>query len=278
MWHLTATDRRASRSLADPAARQRPVRRPDRSRPRIRVVDQPPSSLPYDDSGRRPTTQFTPRGFLRRRLLAPRCSTPTSSTTPSSGRACKAARALITERAPRGGATPAEHLAVIVRDEMPDEDRPRRPVRAWATLDRLPRCGSLSRAHHYVGMVETLADEADRDDRRGRRDVGRPRRRLEPQPHHLRRRAAPRDRSAGWPVGEVGPRLQTAARGAGAGSVFKTSRRCCSRRNGSKCSGCWRRRSLTNRAWRTSSTSPSLWRRSGPAWRECVSSPARTRL
>ena len=69
MWHLTATDRRASRSLADPAARQRPVRRPDRSRPRIRVVDQPPSSLPYDDSGRRPTTQFTPRGFLRRRLL-----------------------------------------------------------------------------------------------------------------------------------------------------------------------------------------------------------------
>ena len=39
------------------------------SRPRIRVGDPPPSSLPYDDSGRRPTTPLTPQAFLRRRLL-----------------------------------------------------------------------------------------------------------------------------------------------------------------------------------------------------------------
>ena len=36
----------------------------------------------------------------------------------------QAARALIAERARRGVATPAEHLAVAVLDEMPDEDDP----------------------------------------------------------------------------------------------------------------------------------------------------------
>ena len=59
------------------------------------------------------------------------CSTPTSSTTPEFRTRVQAARTLIAERVRRGVATPAERLAVVVLDEMPDEDDPD-AVRAWA--------------------------------------------------------------------------------------------------------------------------------------------------
>ena len=54
----------------------------------------------------------------------------------SSGRV-QATRALIAERVRRGTATLAEHLAVAVLDEMPDEDDPD-AVRAWGALGHLP--------------------------------------------------------------------------------------------------------------------------------------------
>ena len=77
----------------------------------------------------------------------------------------KAARALIAERVRRGVATPAEHLAVVVIDEMPDEDDPD-AVRAWApsaAFREAVRSVALTTLALYVGIVETLADEADRD-------------------------------------------------------------------------------------------------------------------
>ena len=80
----------------------------------------------------------------------------------------QAARALIAERVQRGVATPAEHLAVVVLDEMPDEDDPD-AVRAWApsiAFREAVRSAALATLALYVGIVETLtdADEADRDD------------------------------------------------------------------------------------------------------------------
>ena len=78
----------------------------------------------------------------------------------------QAARALIAERLRRGVATPAEHLAVAVLDEMPDEDDPD-AVRAWAPSPAFRdavRSAALATLALYVGIVETLADDADRDD------------------------------------------------------------------------------------------------------------------
>ena len=80
----------------------------------------------------------------------------------------QAARALIAERVRRGVATTAEHLAVVVLDEMPDEDDPD-AVRAWApsaAFREAVRSAALATLALYVGIVETLADadEADRDD------------------------------------------------------------------------------------------------------------------
>ena len=60
-------------------------------------------------------------------------------------------------------ATPAEHLAVL--DEMHDEDDPY-AVRAWApsAAFREAVCSvGFATLALYVGIVETLADEADRD-------------------------------------------------------------------------------------------------------------------
>ena len=78
----------------------------------------------------------------------------------------QAARTLIAERVRRGVATPAEHLAVAVLDEIPDEDDPD-AVRAWApsaAFREAVRAAALATLALYVGIVETLADEADRDD------------------------------------------------------------------------------------------------------------------
>ena len=78
----------------------------------------------------------------------------------------QAARALIAERVRRGVATPAEHLAVVVLDEMPDEDDPA-AVRAWtpsAAFREAVRSAALATLALYVGIVETLADETNRDD------------------------------------------------------------------------------------------------------------------
>lgn len=78
----------------------------------------------------------------------------------------QAARALVAERVRRGVATPAEHLAVAVLDEMPDEDDPD-ALRAWApsaAFREAVRSAALATLAIYVGIVETLADEADRDD------------------------------------------------------------------------------------------------------------------
>ena len=91
-----------------------------------------------------------------------RCSTPTSSKTPSSGPACEQPA----RSSPSASATPAEHLAVVVLEEMPDEDDPD-AVRAWApsaAFRDAVRSVALATLALYVGIVETLADEADRDD------------------------------------------------------------------------------------------------------------------
>ena len=75
----------------------------------------------------------------------------------------QAARALIAERVRRGVATPAEQLAVAVLAEMPVEDDPD-AVRAWtpsATFREAVRSAALTTLALYVGIVETLADEAD---------------------------------------------------------------------------------------------------------------------
>ena len=78
----------------------------------------------------------------------------------------RAARAVIAERVGRGIATPAERLAGAAIDEMPDEDDPD-AVRAWApsaAFRDAVRSAALATLALYVGIVETLADEADRDD------------------------------------------------------------------------------------------------------------------
>ena len=78
----------------------------------------------------------------------------------------RAARAVITERVHRGVATPPERLAVAALDEMPDEDDPA-AVRAWApsaAVRDAVRSVVLATLEQYVGIVEALADEADRED------------------------------------------------------------------------------------------------------------------
>ena len=77
-----------------------------------------------------------------------------------------AARAVIAERVHRGVATPPERLAVAALDEMPDEDDPA-AVRAWApsaAFRDAVRSVVLATLEFYVGIVEALADEADRED------------------------------------------------------------------------------------------------------------------
>ena len=78
----------------------------------------------------------------------------------------QAARTLIAERVRHGVATPVEHLTVAVLDEMPDEDD-LDAVRAWtpsAAFRDAVRSAALATLALYAGIVETLADEADRDD------------------------------------------------------------------------------------------------------------------
>ena len=78
----------------------------------------------------------------------------------------RAARAVIAERVGRGIATPDERLAVAALDEMPDEDDDA-AVRAWApsaAFRDAVRSSTLATLALYVGIVETLADEVDRDD------------------------------------------------------------------------------------------------------------------
>ena len=78
----------------------------------------------------------------------------------------RAARAVIAERVQRGVATPAERLAVAALDEMPDEEDPV-AVRAWApsaAFRDAVRSVALSTLEQYVGIVEALADDADRED------------------------------------------------------------------------------------------------------------------
>ena len=77
-----------------------------------------------------------------------------------------AARAVIAERVHRGVATPPKRLAVAALDEMPDEDDPA-AVRAWApsaAFRDAVRSVVLATLELYVGIVEVLADEADRED------------------------------------------------------------------------------------------------------------------
>ena len=81
----------------------------------------------------------------------------------------QAARALIAERVRRGVATPAEHLAVVVLDEMPDEDD-LDAVRAWAPSAAFPRGGSLGRARHPRPLRRHRRDPRRRSRPRRRRD------------------------------------------------------------------------------------------------------------
>ena len=77
-----------------------------------------------------------------------------------------AARAVIAERVHRGVATPPKRLAVAALDEMPDEDDPA-AVRAWApsaAFRDAVRSVVLATLALYLGIVESLADEADRED------------------------------------------------------------------------------------------------------------------
>lgn len=76
----------------------------------------------------------------------------------------QAARGLIAEPVRWGVATSAEHLAVAVLDEMPGEDEPD-AVRAWApsvAFREAVRSAAVATLALYVGVVMTLADEADR--------------------------------------------------------------------------------------------------------------------
>ena len=77
-----------------------------------------------------------------------------------------AARAVIAERVRRGIATPDERLVVAALDEMPDENDPA-AGRAWApsaAFRDAVRSSALETLELYVGIVEALADEADRED------------------------------------------------------------------------------------------------------------------
>ena len=76
------------------------------------------------------------------------------------------ARRLIEERCARGVASPAEQLAVVALAEQPDE-ADEAAVRAWqptAQFRAAVRMVVTATLAHYVGVVEALADEADRDD------------------------------------------------------------------------------------------------------------------
>ena len=78
----------------------------------------------------------------------------------------RATRAVIAERVHRGVASPPERLAVAALDEMPDEDDPA-AVRAWApsaAFRDAVRSVVLATLALYLGIVESLADEADRED------------------------------------------------------------------------------------------------------------------
>ena len=76
------------------------------------------------------------------------------------------ARRLIEERCARGAASPAEQLAVVALAEQPDEGD-EAAVRAWQPTSQFRaavRMVVTATLAHYVGVVEALADEADRDD------------------------------------------------------------------------------------------------------------------
>ena len=78
----------------------------------------------------------------------------------------RATCAVIAERVHRGVASPPERLAVAALDEMPDEDDPA-AVRAWApsaAFRDAVRSVVLATLALYLGIVESLADEADRED------------------------------------------------------------------------------------------------------------------
>ena len=78
----------------------------------------------------------------------------------------RAARAIITERVRRGVATPSERLTVVVLDEMRVEEDPA-AVTAWvpsAAFRDAVRSVVVVTVKHYIGIVEALADEADRED------------------------------------------------------------------------------------------------------------------
>ena len=76
------------------------------------------------------------------------------------------ARRLIEECCARGVASPTEQLAVVALAEQPDEGD-EAAVRAWqptAQFRAAVRLVATATLAHYVGVVEALADEADRDD------------------------------------------------------------------------------------------------------------------
>ena len=78
----------------------------------------------------------------------------------------QAARAVIAERVHRSVATSPERLAITALDEMPDEKDPA-ALRAWApsaAFRDAVRSVVLVTLEQYIGIVEALADEADRDD------------------------------------------------------------------------------------------------------------------
>ena len=76
------------------------------------------------------------------------------------------ARRLIEERCARGVASPAEQFTVVALAEQPDEGD-EAAVRAWQPTSQFRaavRLVATATLAHYVGVVEALADEADRDD------------------------------------------------------------------------------------------------------------------
>ena len=73
---------------------------------------------------------------------------------------------LLKERCARGVASPVEQLAVVALAEQPDEGdeaavRVWQPSPAFRAAVRLVAAATLAR---YIGVVEALADEEDRDD------------------------------------------------------------------------------------------------------------------
>ena len=82
------------------------------------------------------------------------------------GASANSTSAVIAERVHRGVASPPERLAVAALDEMPDEDDTA-AVRAWApsaAFRDAVRSVVLATLALYLGIVESLADEADRED------------------------------------------------------------------------------------------------------------------